>query len=100
MRALFFMGRMARVPGFEKTGGIFPISAKEEIGLGGWTQDGEQQQAIPSLPPLSVARPIDQSPLRPGLNHPGGQSCLQSIHAKCFSPGFQTQLLRVNARQT
>ena len=50
MRALFFMGRMARVPGFEKTGGIFPISAKEEIGLGGWTQDGEQQQAIPSLP--------------------------------------------------
>ena len=54
MRALFFMGRMARVPGFEKTGGIFPISAveaaKEEIGFGGWTQGGEQQQAIPSLP--------------------------------------------------
>ena len=54
MRALFFMGRMGRVPGFEKTGGIFPISAveaaKEEIGVDGWTQGGEQQQAIPSLP--------------------------------------------------
>ena len=37
MRALFFMGRRARVPGFEKTVGLFPISAveaaKEEIGV-------------------------------------------------------------------
>ena len=36
MRALFFMGRMARVPGLREN--IFPISAvettKEEIGVG------------------------------------------------------------------
>ena len=54
MRALFFMGRMGRVPGFEKTGGIFPISAvetaKEEIGVGGhWTLDSNNKQFHPFL---------------------------------------------------